>query len=273
MRLLGREQPLGERLDAGGAGALADADGEDARGEHEHVAALEPRVALRIAAVQQRRAREARVVGVDRAGDRGLAPAGGHRQRRDRHAVAQPHARVAREEQVGQRAHDEVLRRRHLLDEPAGDRELLAREPGHEHLGELRRGQRREPLAEQPGERRPDPLRLERRRERLLPGRVDRERLLEQLAQVDDLDAARAQRLREGVVLELGARDPRHPVEEQLVVVARREAPQLAAGAVQHDRRERPDLAGHAVREHAPILSCRRPRMPIGEKPDRIQYI
>ena len=46
-RRAGREQPLRERLDARRARALADADGEHARREHEHVAALEPRLVAR----------------------------------------------------------------------------------------------------------------------------------------------------------------------------------------------------------------------------------
>ena len=139
VRLAGGEQPLRERLHAGRRGALADADREHARGEHEHVAALEPRAALGVAAVEQRRAGEARVVAVDRRGDRGLAATCVHRQGRDRDAVAQPHARVAREEQVRQRRHDEVLWRRHPLDQAVAVAQLLAGEPGHEHLGEARR--------------------------------------------------------------------------------------------------------------------------------------
>ena len=135
--------------------------------EHEHVAALEPGAVLRVAAVEQRRAGEARVVAVDRGGDRGLAAARLHRERGDRDAVAQPDARVAREEQVRQRRHDEVLRRRHPLDEPAAVAELLAREAGHEHLGELGRRQRAEPLAQPRLQRRPDRLRLQRRVEQL----------------------------------------------------------------------------------------------------------
>jgi hypothetical protein len=204
---------------------------------------------LRVAAIQQRRAREARVVAVDRGRDRGLAPPRRQGERCDRDARLQPHARVAREEQVRQRRDDEVLRRRHALDEPAPvGAQLLTREPGNQHLRELLRPQRRQPLAQPRAQRGPDRLQRQRRVEQLLRrGRRLRQRLLEQLANVEHLHPALAQRRGERVVLGLRPRDPRHPVEQQLVVVARRQPQQLAAGTVQHDGRERPDLAGDAV--------------------------
>ncbi|GLY88033.1 hypothetical protein Airi02_059620 [Actinoallomurus iriomotensis] len=55
------------------------------------------------------------------------------------------------------------------------------------------------------------------------------------------------QRLREGVVLLLGAADPRDAVEEELVIVPRREPPQLSARTVQEHRPEAADLAVDTV--------------------------
>ena len=68
----------------------------------------------------------------------------------------------------------------------------------------------------------------------------------QQPVDVEHLDAARGQRLGERVVLLLRAGDPGDAVEEQLVVVARREAAQLGPGAVQHDGAQPADLAGGA---------------------------
>ena len=65
----------------------------------------------------------------------------------------------------------------------------------------------------------------------------------EQLGEVEHLDAVVAQRLRERVVLVLGPVDPRDAVEEQLVVVARRQPLELGAGAVQQHGVQPADLA------------------------------
>jgi hypothetical protein len=136
VRLARGEQPLGERLDARWRGALADPDREHALRQDEHIPSLEPGVVLRVAAIQERRAGEARVVAVDRRGDRRLAAPCLHGQGGDRHSGAQPDARVPCEEQVGERRDDEVLRRGHPLDEPVTVRaELLAGQAGHQHLG------------------------------------------------------------------------------------------------------------------------------------------
>ena len=75
----------------------------------------------------------------------------------------------------------------------------------------------------------------------------DVEHLGEQLVQVEHLDAVVAQRRGELVVLLLRAVEPRHAVEQEVVVVAGRESPQLGPGAVQDDRPQPPDLAPHPV--------------------------
>ena len=151
VRRAGQEQPLGERLDPGRARALADADGEHAGREHEHVAALEPRLVGGAAAVEQLGAGEARVVAVDRAGDGALAPARRHRELGHGDAVLEPDRRVAGEHQVRQRPDHERLRLDHVLDEPAGvDGQLLARHPRHQHPREVGRGQRAQVLGAAP---------------------------------------------------------------------------------------------------------------------------
>jgi putative Ca2+/H+ antiporter (TMEM165/GDT1 family) len=83
------------------------------------------------------------------------------------------------------------------------------------------------------------------------------------LSLVAKYDAPGAQRLGEGVVLLLGPSYPRDAVEEQLVVVARREAPQLRAGPVQHHGLEAADLGVGAVRErHGATLVVAAPAQP-----------
>ena len=96
-------------------------------------------------------------------------------------------------------------------------------------------------------ERRADQVGAQRAVEQLAARLGDVEHLGQQLVQVEHLDVVRAQRLGELVVLLLRAVEPRHAVEQQVVVVARRQPPQLGPGAVQDDRPQPPDLAPHAV--------------------------
>ena len=108
-------------------------------------------------------------------------------------------------------------------------------------------GQRAEVLAQRGRERRADQVGAQRAVEQLAARLGDVEHLGEQLVQVEHLDVVRAQRVGELVVLLLRALEPRHAVEQQVVVVARGQPPQLRPGAVQDDRPQPPDLAPDAV--------------------------
>ena len=68
------------------------------------------------------------------------------------------------------------------------------------------------------------------------------ERLGEQVVEEQDLDAALAHQVDEGVVLLARAPHPDDVVEEQLVAVRRRQALVRQVGPVDHHRPERPDL-------------------------------
>ena len=69
---------------------------------------------------------------VDRPGQRRLPLAGRHRQAGDRDLVADPHARVAGEQQVGQRVDHEVVPVHEAVGQPADGRDLLVRQAGHQ---------------------------------------------------------------------------------------------------------------------------------------------
>jgi hypothetical protein len=77
---------------------------------------------------------------------------------------------------------------------------------------------------------------LQRQRDRPAAGLLRGQRLGEQLDQVEHLDVTVAQHLGEGVVLLLRPVDPRDAVEEQPVVVARRQPLQLGSRPVQQHR-------------------------------------
>ena len=100
------EDLAGEPLDAGRRRPLADADGDHAGRQQQHVTALDVLVAP---AVDRARCRRSAGAGVDQLGQLGLAAPGRHRQRGDGHAVADPDAGVAGEQQVGQRVDEEVV--------------------------------------------------------------------------------------------------------------------------------------------------------------------
>ena len=87
---------------------------------------------------------------------------------------------------------------------------------------------------------------VDRRGDQLGAGGRERQHLGQQPVQVQHLDAAVAQRLGERVVLLLRAVDPGDAVEEQLVVVARGQPPQLGPGPVQQHGAQPADLAGGA---------------------------
>jgi hypothetical protein len=253
-----RERRPRERLRPGRRGPLADADRQHAGREQQHVTALDRR---RVGAVRAAGGAEARVVGVDQVEQRGLPVARGHRERRDRHPVANPHRRVAREQQVWQRVDDEVVRVVHLPHErrTLGGRQLLERHAGHQHVRERRVVHRGQMRAERVRELVPDPPpvdgRLRRGRVRTLVGQRGDQCVGEQ----QHLDVARPERLGERVVLLLRAVDPGDAVEEQLVVVARGQPLELGARPVEQDRAQRPDLAvhpRHRLLVHGQVRCC-----------------
>ncbi len=84
-----------------------------------------------------------------------------------------------------------------------------------------------------------------------LPGVLARaKRLGQQVLDVEDLDAALAHPGDELVVLPLGPLDPQDVVEEQLVVVARRQPLQAEVRAMDDDLAELADLGVDAERCH-----------------------
>jgi hypothetical protein len=93
-------------------------------------------------------------------------------------------------------------------------------------------------------QRGPEARVVHRRGDELGTGGREGQHLGQQPVQVQHLDAALGQRGSEGVVLLLRAVHPGDAVEEQLVVVARGQSPQLGPGAVQHHRAQAADLAG-----------------------------
>ena len=229
-------QPLGP----GGRGALTDPDGDHAGGEQQHVAALDVLVPP---AVDARRAGEARVVGVDQLGELGLALPGRHRQRGDRHPVVHPDAGVAGEEQVGQRVDEEVVGGQQAGHQAVAAADLVVADPRRQEQRQLLGALVVQRLRQVGPQRVAEVQAGHRAGDRVLAGVRALQRLGEQVGQVEHLDVTVAQRLGEGVVLVLGAADPRDPVEEQLVVVAGREPLQLRTRPVQHHRSESADLA------------------------------
>ena len=216
-------------FDACGRGALACPDREHAPSEHQHVATLD---VLHRRLVDELRAGEPRVVGVDDPRQRGLALARGHRQRRHGDVVADPHRRVAREEQVGQRVDHEVgrvVQHRHQarVGDRAGGLELVEAQPRHQHVGQ--RGGVEvvdvplDPSRHRHAEPRVGEHRLDRVDARLGHGQC----LGHQVRQVQHLDAPVSHHAGERIVLVLCSRDPRDAVEQQPVVVARRQPRQL----------------------------------------------
>ena len=75
-----------------------------------------------------------------------------------------------------------------------------------------------------------------------------RQRLSQQIREQQHLDGSRFQHRRERVVLLLRLGDPRQPVEQQRVVVARGESPQFVAGPVQDDSSQPANLGIAAQR-------------------------
>ena len=216
---------------------------------------------------------EHRVGLVDRGHVEGLATAGRPVHRVDRDAAVDPARRVAREQRVGQRRQDE----RRLVVERGRDQrrrlQLAQVEPGFadgQAADQMPRERVRRQLAEGLPDRldEADPDDVLRRDEvgQPLPGVLARaERLAQQVLDVEDLDAPLAHPGDELVVLPLGPLDPQDVVEQQLVVVARRQPLQAEVRAMDDDLAELADLGVDAERCHwnlrPPCLgrcSCRR---------------
>jgi hypothetical protein len=226
---LGAENLPRERLEPGRRGALADSDGHDPGSEQQHVAALQ---VLQVRAVQALDARKARVVLIDEVGQLRLAHACGHREAGDGDTAGEPHGRVAGEQQVGQRVDEEVVGPEQARDD-AAVLDLVVAQPGRDHRGEVGRRE----VGHRGGQVVAEAITQVKCRRRALDDLLVRggvlERLGEQLDEVEHLDVVIAERLGECVVLVLGPPDPRDAVEEQRVVVARCEPPELGAGSVQ----------------------------------------
>jgi hypothetical protein len=240
----GLEQPPGEPLDARRPGALAHADEHASVADHEHVAALELRGPAEVVRPDGvRLGGEQRVVAVDRVVVDALAPARPHGHRVDRHAVVDPRRRVAREQVVRQRRQDEAVERRHLRAERgARERQLVVGDAADQPIGQLDRRYGGQPLGDGRPEVGPEIDGGERARDHVVADRGLRERLGQQLLEVEDLDAAVGQRIGERVVLLAGALDPQDVVEQQRVLVARGQALELEVGPVEDDTPQRADL-------------------------------
>jgi hypothetical protein len=153
----------------------------------------------------------------------------------------------------GQRVDHEVPAVMHPPDQPefpAGDRQFVERQTRHQHPGQRRRLQRPQIRRQLLGQRQTQPPRIDRRRDSVHPRRpAVRQRLGQQIGQQQHLDTAGAQQVGERVVFALRLGHPRQPVEQQLVVVARRQPLQLGPRPVQDDRPQRAHL-GVAAERH-----------------------
>ena len=243
MRQPAREHPAGQPLRAARRRPLAHADRDHPVGEQQDVAALQ---VLQAGVVELLDPGEARMVGVDGGGDGALPVPRRHRQRRHRDLVAHPDRGVAGEQQVGQRGDDEVGAVHHPVGQPVPAAQLVVGESGDEGAGEVLGGQLAEVRARDPLQGRAEARVVHRGGDQLVPRGRNGQHLGEQPVEVQHLDAALGQRGGEGVVLLLRAVHPRDAVEEQLVVVARGEPPQLGPGTVQHHGAQSADLAGRA---------------------------
>jgi hypothetical protein len=163
-------------------------------------------------------------------------------------AVVDPARRVALEQEVGQRRHEHAGRVGRLPHEPDVLFDVGLRDAPDEEVGDLRGVGLLEPLGRALGARDADLTLVEdvlahpRSRLRL------RECLGQQCLRLEDLDAAIAHHLLEGVVLRLRLRHPEHIVEEQVLGVRRGEPRVLESRPVDHDLSQLPDLRVHSER-------------------------
>ena len=173
---------------------------------------------------------------VDQLGQLGLAARGRHRQRRDRHPVADPDAGVAGEQQVGQRVDEEVVGGQQGGDQPEAAAHLVVADAGGRGTASAPRARPRRAAGAGSAHRVAE-VQLAAARSRSPRSRAS------SLASVSVSRSVRystsTSRSRsacgERVVLVLRPRHPRDAVEEQAVVVARGQPLQLRSGPVEHD--------------------------------------
>ena len=236
------EETARQRLRTGWRGPLPDADGDHPRRQQQHVAALDRR---RARLVGPPHPEKPRMVGVDQVRQRRLPDARGQRQRRDRHPRPDPERGVPREEEVRKRIDDEVGVVVHPLHErrlTAEERQLAERHASHQDPRQVLDAERSQIGRKLLRQRKSQPAVVDGRRDAVHPRRSARERLGQQIGEQEHLDATRAQQRGERVVLLLSTRHPRHPVEQQSVVVARGQPLKLGPRAVQDDDPQRSDL-------------------------------
>jgi len=183
---------------------------------------------------------------VDQVGQRRLAHPRRQCQRCDRHPRPDPERRVAREQQIGQRFDDEipaVVHPPHQRQLTAAERQFVERHPRRQHPGKRARVQRPQVRRKLLRQWKSQPSRVDRRRYPMHPRRTAvRQRLGQQVREQQHLHVARFQHCGERVVLLLRLGDPRQPVEQQRVVVARCEPLQFGPRPVQDDSAQPADL-------------------------------
>ena len=198
--------------------------------------------------------REHRMEAVDRLDDHRLRLAGRLRHRVDRDAVVDPARRVALEQEVRQRREQHARRVGRLPHEPDVLFDVGLGDAADQEVRDLRRLGRLDPLA---GALRGGDADLALVEDvvahPVLHLGLD-QRLGEQLLGLEHLDAALAHHLAEHVVLGLGAADPQHVVEQQLLGVRRRQRRVLEARPVDHDLAQLADLGMDAER-HGDLLA------------------
>ena len=72
----------------------------------------------------------------------------------------------------------------------------------------------------------------------------------QQLTQIQHLNSAAAERIGETVVLLLRSVDPGQPIEQQSIVVTRRQQPQIVARTMQQHRTQPANLGANPRRRH-----------------------
>ena len=125
---------------------------------------------------------------------------------------------------------------------PAVNGQLVERHARHQHVRQRRGIQRAQIRREFLRQWQAQSSRVDRRRDAVHAGGATGQRLGEQLAQQQHLDATRPQQVGERVVLLLRPGHPRQPVEQQLVVVAWSQSLQFGTGRCRIDDPQRAHL-------------------------------